>query len=310
MLTTAHMRFDPAYRARLHSCGLGDVRSALARTDGLVVAWSRTTDTLHVSAPDGAPGLFLKRYYHQTWIKRLRSALRGTFFGLHRGHAEFLALRRMQELGISGVRAVAFGGRRVLHFLTAGFLITEEVPDAVNLTSLALEDRAGAAPLSAGRRRELLAALAGQVADMHAAGFLHGNLFWRNILIRFAPGGGPEFFFLDPQPPRGWEVWMRARRGELRELAQLAVSAEPFTTRSERLRFFHHYVGARRLSLAARQALAAIDAHVRPLRAHECRRIRMNAHFDRWAAQLRIEDGRISARSADAPATLAAWRPA
>ena len=64
MLYTDHMRIDPAYREALRACELDRVESVLARIEGRVAAWSRTTDTLFVASPDGAPGFYLKRYYY------------------------------------------------------------------------------------------------------------------------------------------------------------------------------------------------------------------------------------------------------
>ena len=109
----------------------------LDRTDGRVAAWSRSTETLHVPGVDGAPGFFIKRYYYPTWRKRLRGAFRGTFFGVHRGRAEYGLLQEMRRLGLPAVRPVAYGSRRIGHFLKACFLVTEEIPGARNLTSFA-----------------------------------------------------------------------------------------------------------------------------------------------------------------------------
>ena len=87
MIYTEHMRADPAYRERLRACGLDTVDKVLARVDGRVAAWSRTTDTLYVPGAGGTPGFYVKRHFFPNWIKRLRGTFRGTFFGMHRGQA-------------------------------------------------------------------------------------------------------------------------------------------------------------------------------------------------------------------------------
>jgi hypothetical protein len=290
MIHTEQMHCDPAYRERLRACGLDTVGAVLARVDGRVAAWSRTTDTLYVPGVDGAPGYYVKRHYFPRWKNRLRGTFRGTFFGMHRGHAEYLALTTMREVGIPAVRAVAYGGRRLGHFLTACFLITEEVPDAVNLTTFALQVRAGRRVLSVVQRRALLRALAEQLATMHAAGISHGNLFWRNILVRAAPDGQPEFFFLDAQPLRSWERLGSGRQWWQRELAQVAVSALTFTTRTEQLRFFRHYMNAEGLDATMQPQLAEIARLAQGWRRHEERRIRMNGLFEEWNRQLLLEE--------------------
>ncbi len=289
MFATEHMSVDPAYRARLRACGLDSVAKVLARVDGRIAAWSRTTDTLHVAGPDGEPGFYLKRHFFPTWMKRLRGTLRGTFFGMHRGMAEYRALDRMRALGIPAVRPVAYGGRRIGHFLAACFLITEEVPSAVNLTTFASELRDGRRRLSPAQRSAMFETLAEQLAHMHLTGCSHGNLFWRNLLVRHGPDGRPEFFFLDAQPLHPWERLSPGGAWWLRELAQMTVSAMPFTTRSERLRFVRRYIGDEQAMSELKPQLRHIEKLAATWRRHEDRRIRMNALFEEWNRQLAVE---------------------
>jgi hypothetical protein len=289
MLSTEHMRTDPAYGERLRACGLDTVSRVLARVEGRVAAWSRTTDTLYVASADGTPGFYVKRYVFPNWMKRLRGTLRGTFFGMHRGQAEYRALNAMRALGIPAVRPVAYGQRRIAHFLTACFLITEEVPAALNLTAFALDVAAGRQPLAAAERRALLGALAEQLAALHATGWAHGNLFWRNLLVRHGPDGRPEFFFLDAQPLRSWERLGRNGLWWLHELAQVTVSARPFTTRTERLRFMRRYLGGARFTPELKEQFRRIERQAEQWRQHELRRIRMTHLFDEWNRRLLAE---------------------
>lgn len=289
------MRVDPAYRERLRACGLVTVGDVLSRVEGRVAAWSRTTDTLHVPSPDGGPGFYIKRHFYPTWSKRVRGMFRGTFFGMHRGQAEYSALESMRAVGVPAVRAVAWGARRSGHFLVACFLITEEVPDAQNLTTFAGAVQAGRVALSFERRRAMIYALAQQIALMHAAGCSHGNLFWRNILVRDGPDGRPEFFFIDAQPLRLWKRWNPVGGWWLRELAQVTVSAMPFTTRAERLRFVRQYLDGTRPSAELKAHFRQIEILADGWRKHEERRIRMNSRFDEWNRQLAEETRRASA---------------
>ncbi len=291
MLHTDHMRVDPAYREALRAAGLDRVAHVLGRTDGRVAAWSRTTETLYVPSPGDRPGFFVKRYYYGDWSRRLRGALRGTFVGAHRGLAEYRLLREMRHLGLPAVRPVACGTRRVGHFVVASFLVTEEVPGARNMTSWASDVQAGRLVLPIATRRAIGRRLARQVARMHAAGFAHGQLFWRNTLIRFDLVGQPEFFFLDVRPRRGGRRMARRPRWWLFELAHLAASALPFSTRTERLRFLHEYYGARRLSPDFKEHYREIDRLTRRWLAHEQKRIRMNDLFEKWNRDLLAETG-------------------
>ena len=303
MLFKDHIRLDPAYRDALRSCGLLRVENILARVDGRIVAWSRSTDTLHVPGPPGSPGFYLKRYLYPTWRKRVRTMLRGTFFGIHRGQAEYDALQAMRALGINAVRPAACGARRTWHFVTACFLITEEVPEARNLTTFARDVLSGRQPLTRPARLEMMTALARQAAEMHAGCFSHGQLFWRNILVRHGWDGRPEFFFLDAQPLPPWRRLGPGPTWWQRELAHLTVSALRFTTRTDRLRFFLHYLGAGRLTPQAKADVRLIAAYARQWHRHERQRIKMNDLFELWNRQLERELAHgVPAEATTAPA--------
>jgi hypothetical protein len=298
MLYRDHIYVAPPYRDLLHACGLASVAAVLDRVDGQVAAWSRTTDTLRVACPAGGPGLFLKRYRYPTWRHRFRGTFRGTFFRHHRGRDEFRLLDVMRGLGIPAVRPIAYGSRRLGHFVTACFLITEEAPQSMNLTTLAAEVDAGRRTLSSARRRAMSVELAAQVAHMHNVGFSHGQLFWRNILFRLSDAGDPEFFFLDTRPGRG-RRWF-GRRGDryLNELAHAAASALPFTTRTDRLRFLRTYFRERHLRADFRAVDAFLAGLARRWRSHEQQRIRMSRRFEDWGRQLETEQPAAAAVSA------------
>lgn len=294
---------DRVYRERLRAVGLDTVGRVLERVEGRVAAWSRTTDTLHVPGPDGAPGFYVKRYSFPRWSNRIRGTFRGTFFGLHRGQAEYQALAQMRNAGVPAVRPVACGGRRVAHFLAACFLITEEVPQAVNLTTFAQQVQDGRRTLSRGQRHELIMTLARAVARMHAGGISHGNLFWRNILLRDGIDGSPEFYFLDARPLHAWERFGSRGNWWLTELAQVTVSALPFTAPADRLRFILAYANTRQLNDEGKAQVRQIMAMTQAWMRHERRRIHMNRLFEKWNAALDDEIARGTALLEAEPAT-------
>ena len=303
MMHIDHMRIDPVYRERLHACGLGSVDRVLNRTEGQIAAWSRSTETLRVPCSDGEPAFYVKRYYYPTWQKRLRGMFRGTFFGTHRARAEYHLLCEMRGLGLPTVRPVAYGVRRIGHFVAACFLITEEAPEARNLTSFASDVTEGRIQLTYAERRRILIRLAHQVAGLHAARFAHGQLFWRNILVRFDPLGQPEFFFLDVRPRHGGRQLARGGRWWLHELCHLAVSAKPFTSRTERMRFLIAYFDARGVKRDISRVIHEIERLARHWTRHEQQRIKMNRLFEEWNRQLRIEDAKTAESPRAAPET-------
>jgi len=282
MIFRDQIRVEPAYREVLRAAGLERVDTILSCTLGKIVAWSRTTDSLYIADEARGVGLYVKRYFYPTWRHRLRGMFRGTCFGRHRGRAEAKALNAMRGLGLPVVRPIAYGCRRWGPFLTACFLITEEVPDAPNLTTFAQQVQSGARPLSVAPRRALTVGLAALVHELHHAGYAQGRLFWRNVLVRVGPTGAPEFYLLDPEPPKRLERLGRGGRWWLWELAKLAASAQPFTTRTERLRFVRRYFGIKKLTADAKGQVHEIERLARGWRRHEQQRIRMNARFEAW----------------------------
>lgn len=284
-----HIQIDPAYASRLRDSGLDRVDDVLERIGSWVAAWSRTTDTVYIPHPGGGPGFYLKRYYYPTWRKRWRGALRGTLLGINRAAAEAGALRTLAASGVPAVRPVAVGRRRGMALLRACFLITEEVPGAVNLTTFAQEMADSGRELPISQRRRFAENLAREVAAMHAEGRSHGQLFWRNTLVRRGVDSEPEFFFLDAQPIRRIERVGPGPAWWLRELSQIAISAAPFIRRSDWCRFLRRYFNTKRFTPAMKRQIQQLDELSRQHRRHETQRIKMNRLFYEWNQTLSRE---------------------
>jgi hypothetical protein len=299
------MWIDPAYRPALAALHLDSVEGVLQCAAGSVAAWSRTTDTVRIDSSDVGVGFYLKRYLYPRWTNRARGAFRGTFFGRHRAQAEARLLRQMAALGLSAVRPVAYGCRRRAHFVTASFLITEEVPGARNLTAAARDVQQGRLTVTPAQRRQMLLSLAHQIAHMHEQRFAHGQVFWRNLLVRFGPCGDAEFFFLDARPRRGRRMFHGGGRWWMEELAQLDVSAAPFTSRTERLLFCREYFEYRRLTPELKSRLREIERLARRWTRHEQQRIRMNDQFEAWSRAVDRESRADSQAAAAGAANLA-----
>lgn len=90
----------------------------------------------------------------------------------------------------------------------------------------------------------------GQVAEMltrlHRAGFYHGDIHWRNILVEAAGEAPPKVWWIDC--PRGGFDWTPlASRRRIKDLAQLLAGSARLCSNTERLRFFKQYLGVRKL---------------------------------------------------------------
>jgi serine/threonine-protein kinase RIO1 len=81
----------------------------------------------------------------------------------------------LEAAGIPTPCALAAGVRRVLRVPRAGYLLTEEVSDAVAVARL-MQSEAGAS-------RAAVSAVAEAIAQLHERGFIHGDLTINNILL-------------------------------------------------------------------------------------------------------------------------------
>lgn len=302
MLGHGSIWIDAAYRAALRVAGLDRADRVLSYLGGRVVAWSRTTDTIHVPAASGGPGFFIKRYRYPRWKQRLRGALRGTFFGTHRAQAESTALTRLRSAGVSAVRPIAFGAIRTFHFVSACFLITEEVPGARNLTAYANDAAGRPESLTPAMRRAMIDQLAIDVAQLRTIGAEHGQLFWRNILFRIGAHQEPEYYFVDPDP-QPLRRWLRGAAWWRMELARLAASARPFTTRAERLRFLLSISPDDATNEEIRADAHEIERLAERWAAHEAQRIHRAGLFTAWNRKLSDEQ-RAGGSSADIATTM------
>ncbi len=281
MLVTDHITVDRAYRERLASTRLDSVDAILNCVGDRLAAWSRTSDTIQVDLDGGKSSLFLKRYHYPRWKQRLRAMFRGTFLQSSRAKSEYRALRLMRQLGIQAIRPIAFGERRECLFVRTCFLITEGVPDAMPLSCFIrtfADERRSAR--SVRLRREILTSLARQVRHMHEAGFVHRDLFWRNVLIRALPDDRFEFYFLDASVGKRIRITQRRQESIVGDLAALGAVAPHFCSKADQLRFLLEYLGVDTLSGDNRTWLRRIQTKSDRLRPTELERIRRSTIFE------------------------------
>lgn len=281
MIVTNRITIDRAFREQLRRARLDTVDDVLNCHGDSLAAWSRTSDTIRVGPADGSSALYIKRYHYPKWRHRVRAMFRGTFFKQSRARSEFRTLSLMRQLGIQAVRPVAFGERRIGHFVRSCFLITEGVPDCMALSSFIKqfgEHRGSAKAIRL--RREILSALARQIRHMHDAGFVHRELFWRNVLIRALPDDRFEFYFVDASVGRRIRLAPRRHESIVGDLAALGAVAPHFCSKADQLRFLLEYLDADTLSKDNRDWLRRVQARSDRLRPAELERIRRGAFFD------------------------------
>lgn len=299
MLTTERLVIDPPFRERLAAAKLDSVARVLACRGDHLAAWSRTSDAVRVDLPDARHAIFVKRYHYPRWRNRIKGFFRGVFLGASRARTEYRNLRRMRQAGILAVRPIAYGERRVLHFLCSSFLITEAVPDAVSLATFTKtygrQPRVGA---SLRIRHEILRGLAREIRRMHDAGFVHRDLFWRNVLVRPMGPEKFEFCFLDASVGRRIRVPRWRREKIVQDLAALSVLAPDFCSRADQLRFMRHYLGTDTLTPDDRAWLLEVQRHWAKYREAETVRFDRGRVFDAPAARSAAMSGAADSQPA------------
>jgi tRNA A-37 threonylcarbamoyl transferase component Bud32 len=217
--------------------------------------------------------VFVKKYRVSRAGQLWSGLWRGTFFGRSKVRREFGNLTQLREWGMHAPEPVAWGEVRCWGFVVRSFLVTESVPAPVVSLDRFIRDMLPALPPDEGRacRRELVERLAQVTRRLHEHRFVHGDLYWRNILL--ARGGRLDAFYLiDAHASRRWKAgegaWHRAA-----DLGSLDAPAPWFFSRADRLRFLLRYLGRRRIEDAQRDFVRKILAVAEPLRARQLKRV-------------------------------------
>jgi hypothetical protein len=177
--------------------------------------------------------------------------------GARRARRAFAMHRALAKAGFAAPEPLVFGTRA-----RAGLLVTADVGGEELIAAIVRRGEA------AGRRakRALLARLGQEVARLHRAGFVHGDLVPPNLRVR-----GDDFVFLDNDRTRRLPFAFGARRN----LVQLGRFVVPGLSLTDRVRVLRAYAATRGFGEARRRRLAhwvarkvtqrrcAID-HIRP----------------------------------------------
>jgi tRNA A-37 threonylcarbamoyl transferase component Bud32 len=120
-------------------------------------------------------------------------------------------------------------------FFKQGIIVTEEIPNAIDLKKIAIENHSMFQLKS--WRHIILKKIASYVAILHKHSFLHYDLQWRNILVSIEPR--PQVYFFDM--PSGKLRRFFFNFYKRRDFYNLYKSAVQFLSRSDQLRFYFYY---------------------------------------------------------------------
>ncbi|MCI0746966.1 MAG: lipopolysaccharide kinase InaA family protein [Verrucomicrobia subdivision 3 bacterium] len=200
------------------------------------------------SKSDAEPSLVLRRLNYGRLRHRLRDVLRAS-----RARRAFIISLRMEQRGIRTPRALAVAEVRRMRWPVKAYLITEEVPLAVNLGEHLLGKKF--------IHRRIIQHVAELIARLHDAGFSHRDLKYTNILV----DAKLEPWVIDLDGVRNL-----GRVPARRAVADLAVLARNFREYPNRLRwegarFLKHYCRQRGLEDRFREFAVGILAEMRRL---------------------------------------------
>ncbi|MGB6553224.1 MAG: lipopolysaccharide kinase InaA family protein [Candidatus Binataceae bacterium] len=210
---------------------------------------SRRASTYHVriGGPSG-PAFFIKIIDAPRGLARFKR----WFSGARAAHIHAISAA-IRRAGLNAPPVVLWGRER-----PSGreLVMTRGAPGVLATRYLRGAPLAGFA-----RKRALLRAAGGEIARLHAAGFIHGDLTPFNIIA----DESPTIAFIDHERTR--RVWFRgiAARARRRNLVQLGRFAFSGLTRSDRMRLWSSYAAATAPPLGRaelRRVLKMLDARI------------------------------------------------
>jgi len=160
---------------------------------------------------------------------------------------EFKRIMAYRDNAIPSLEPVYFGMRTRGKDQRA-ILVTEELTDFVSLEDRVQGWLRNGVPERAERLR-ILKAVAELLKKMHACGIRHGCFFPKHVFVRIAPDGSVEARVIDLEKSRRHPLRVMCALRDLYSLSHYSSSA---WSRTDRVRFFRHYLGIPRLNTYAK----------------------------------------------------------
>lgn len=181
---------------------------------------------------------------------------------------EWHAIRRLEQLGVHTMHAVAYGMRGADPARRRSFLITEELAPTLSLEDYCRDWPQH--PPAPAIKHALIARVAEMTRRMHAGGVNHRDFYLCHFLLHLDPPPTPEALRVSLIDLHRCQIRARTpRRWRDKDLAGLYFSALDIgLTRRDRLRFLRAYFDA-------------------PLRETLRREVRLLRHLEREAARLK-----------------------
>jgi 3-deoxy-D-manno-octulosonic acid kinase len=196
--------------------------------------------TLHPSIPiKNGERLVIRRYSHGGLLRTLTRNL--YLFG-SRSFRELALTEEIRSCGISTIPSIGAIHRRIFFPFYQAYFLSVEVPRAMDLIQYFNGMEAPPSRENISSKRKTIRSAGLLIREFHQAGFFHGDLQLKNILV-----AGDLLFLIDFD--RSYRKSILSARERMQNLLRLNRSAEKWRclglpiTRTDRWRFFLAYAG-------------------------------------------------------------------
>lgn len=187
------------------------------------------------------------------YVKRYRKAGKGLrrYFGRPRIKNEWESLQWFATWGIPTAPVVAYGMQHSFGKFIRGAMVTQEIPNTIDLAQLARKNDARL------KNRVWLNQISLQLAKiartLHDNRFIHNDLKWRNLLV-----DDQNKVYLIDCPLGGFWRGQLLKYRIIKDIANLDRVARYKLSRTQRLRFFLQYLGHTHLTDADKKMLSLL----------------------------------------------------
>ena len=239
------------YKDVLLKQGIDDLKTFLKKRSQF--SYHLKGRTLHPSIPlEDGKRMVLRQYSHGGLLRTITGNL--YFFGT-RSFRELALTEEIRSCGISTIFPIGAIHHRILFPFYQAYFLSLEIPRAIDLIQYFQEMGARPTGKNLSLKRNTIRSAGLLIRQFHQAGFFHGDLQLKNILI-----AGDQLLLIDFD--RSYRRSNLSIQEKMRNLLRLNRSAEKRIqeglplTRTDRWRFFLAYAGDdRRIQEAMEKAL-------------------------------------------------------
>ncbi len=177
-------------------------------------------------------------FYKEFFFRNLRDRL-SILFRESRAKRAWTGACILTDHGLRTAMPVCLGEQRVLGIVKRSFLVTEGIPDALEIEKYIKKHFHGSdVPEKVFKKREFISLFGKTIGRMHRCGIFQGDLRERNVLVQ--EGDPPEIYLIDNERTRKYPRLPERKR--LKNLVQANMTRIEEITRTDRLRFFLAYL--------------------------------------------------------------------